>query len=353
MNGPVKILLKKLALFSVPFLILVSMYVYWDPFKVIYQYASYMSSYKKGVVRSASDIVSLNKDMVSTRNYMNKKDEQCYDSFILGSSRSMFYEISKWKKCVKSERCYHFDASAETLYGVGKKVELMDQQNTDIKNVLFILDRTLLAVTSNSKGQLYIKDPLLSGQNGFGYHLNFFKAFLSFKFFSAYIDYNLNKELKPYMHFILEDRPFTYDPITNECTLEEFEQNIQEDQVGYYSPKMRMFYKRSSVQAYSEPVIFEEQMKYLKTIKAIFDKKKSSYKIVVSPLYDQIGLNKKDLDILKEIFGETNVFDFSGKNRFTEDYHNYYESSHYRPFVADMIMDSVYFSDKKIINTIP
>ena len=40
--------------------------------------------------------------------------------------------------------------------------------------------------------------------------------------------------------------------------------------------------------------------------------------------------------------GKQNVFDFSGINFITNDYHNYYENSHYRPHVADYIMKEIY-----------
>lgn len=339
---PVRTFLKRLVLFSIPFVVLVLGYVCMDPFKVIFKYDNYMSSYKEGEVRSSHEIVSLNKDFVSTENFLDKKDKYQYDSFILGSSRSMFYPIATWKNLVHSDRCYHFDASAETLFGITKKVELMNKTHTPIKNVLIILDRTLLEFTDNSKGHLYIKDPVLSGQNGFGFHLNFFKAFLAPKFFTAYIDYNLHKEMKTYMKFILEERPFTYDPVTNECTLQHFEDMIAKDPELYYKNKMQLFFERGVTLQYSQPVIAETQRIDLQLIKHIFDEDHTNYKIVISPLYDQVAISKADLAALREIFGTENVFDFSGINRFTADYKNYYETSHYRPQVAIAIMDSVY-----------
>jgi len=342
MRSAVFTFLRRLVLFAIPFLVLVAGYVYMDPFKVIFHYDNYMSSYKEGETRSSHEIVSLNKDFVSTENFLDKKDKYRYDSFILGSSRSMFYPVATWKTLVGSEHCYHFDASAETLFGITRKLQLMNNTRTPIKNVLIVLDRTLLQFTDNSKGHLYIKDPKLSGQNAFGFHLNFFKAFLAPKFFTAYIDYNLHKEMKTYMKFILEERPFTYDPVTNECTLQHFEDMIAKDPQSYYGNKMQLFYKRGEEQKYSEPVIGAEQRMDLQIIIDIFRRNHTQYKIVISPLYDQLALNKEDLAALREIFGAENVFDFSGINKFTADYRNYYETSHYRPQVAIAIMDSVY-----------
>jgi hypothetical protein len=255
----------------------------------------------------------------------------------------MFYQIDEWKKHINSTRCYHFDASAETLFGVAKKIELLQNENIDMKNALVILDRTLLEIVSNSKGHLYVKHPILSGQNSFGFHLNFFKAFLAPKFFTSFFDYRINRTIRPYMKFILEDRPFTYDPLTNECTLQPYEDMIAKDPQSYYKAKMSLFYKRSSTQLYSSPVIGNDQKALLKNMKDIFDRKKTNYKIVISPLYDQQAISRDDLFVLKEIFGTDRVFDFSGRNIYTENYMNFYESSHYRPSVATAIMDSIYF----------
>ena len=70
----------------------------------------------------------------------------------------------------------------------------------------------------------------------------------------------------------------------------------------------------------------------------------TQYKVVISPLYDQIKFNPSDLQVLQEIFGRQNVYDFSGSNAITSDYHNYYEESHFRPVIAQRLMDSIYFN---------
>lgn len=60
-------------------------------------------------------------------------------------------------------------------------------------------------------------------------------------------------------------------------------------------------------------------------------------------MYDQLKINEEDLEYLKTLFGDVNVFDFSGINKFTNDYKNYYEASHYRPHVTKEIMEKIYY----------
>ncbi len=83
-------------------------------------------------------------------------------------------------------------------------------------------------------------------------------------------------------------------------------------------------------------------MALLRNMKKIFDQQHTQYRIVISPLYDQVKLSSRDVTVLQNIFGSENVFDFSGINTITADMHNYYEGSHYRPHVARQIMDSIY-----------
>jgi hypothetical protein len=45
---------------------------------------------------------------------------------------------------------------------------------------------------------------------------------------------------------------------------------------------------------------------------------------------------------LQGIFGKENVYDFSGINEFTEDYHNYYEAGHYRPLLGNKLLERIY-----------
>jgi hypothetical protein len=53
-------------------------------------------------------------------------------------------------------------------------------------------------------------------------------------------------------------------------------------------------------------------------------------------------MNVNDLRYLTNLFGKENVYDFSGINEYTESIYNYYENSHYRPYVADEIMKKLY-----------
>jgi hypothetical protein len=102
-----------------------------------------------------------------------------------------------------------------------------------------------------------------------------------------------------------------------------------------------MFYERQAEKTDSVARIKEEHLFMLKEIKRILVKNKTNYKVIISPLYEQTKLNKHDINILTSIFG-LNLYDYSGKNNFTENKLNYYETSHYIPSVGDSILQMIY-----------
>ena len=84
----------------------------------------------------------------------------------------------------------------------------------------------------------------------------------------------------------------------------------------------------------------------------MFKRHNTCYRVVVSPLYDQIKMNPEDVKALGEIFGAENVFDFSGVSEFTSDYRNYYDDSHYRPNVAREVLNIAYGKKQETLQDI-
>lgn len=343
----IRLFVGKLLLFSIPFLLFVGFYFYLDPFKVVKHYDSYY--------RTGPNYITLNKDYVSTENWINHHEKYNYDSYIFGNSRSMFYEIATWKKYIGTDSCscYHFDASGESLYGVARKFSFLAEQKAKIKNALIILDQGLLNKADNSAGHLFIKDPRLSGESNLGFQIDMMKDFFDFDFLRALLDFKISGKIKDYMkkQYLLDERPFQYDNVTNEVRLAYYDEMISKDPAEYYEPRDYIFVPRdTTVQIVGEPVIKSPQMQLLDTIRRILQENQADCKVVVSPLYDQKKINPADLQILRSVFGAKNVFDFSGINSITRNKYNYYEISHYRPHVADHIMNIVYGGDRQASN---
>lgn len=327
-------LLIKFTLFCMPFICFIVLYMYFDPFKVLKKYKSYYPTN-----------VGLDRDYVSTQTFINNSTTYKYNSFIFGNSRSIFYNVDTWAKYINTTKCYHFDASGESLLGVYRKIKFLDDRNNEMSNVLIILDYTLIQQTKDKKEHLFISHPELSNQNYLSFQTVFFKTFLSKDFLIAYFDYKIDNKVKDYMkeNNLLSDIPMVYNLKYNEIRYKYFEELISTNPSKYYDTKrMKLFYKRDSIQKFSPQIITKVQLDMFKEIRRIFVKRKTNYKIIINPLYDQLKINREDLKILFALFGNDNVFDFSGINYITNNYKNYYETSHYRPKIANFILNKIY-----------
>lgn len=335
--------IKKLLNFSffltIPFLALLCLYIILDPFKVLKSYDSFYDI-------NSSGWVGINKDFVSTTTFIRNSEKIDYNSFIFGNSRSIFYQIVDWKKHLDSDsKCYHFDASGEALWALNKKIEFIDKQGNNLNNILLILDYETIIQDKPKEGHLFIiSPPLVNNSNLFDFHKTFYFTFLNPKFLYAYLDFKLSGKVKPYMRKsnLLGDRPRNYDITTNEIRFDYFEKLIEEDKY-YTTERLSVFYDRDTLtQNYSSQSIFEGQKKIFKNIQSILKKHNSKIRVIISPLYNQQKINENDLIYLRSIFGHNNVFDFSGINEYTNNYINYYESSHYRPHIARKLMEIAY-----------
>jgi hypothetical protein len=330
----------KIIVFFIPFMVITVLYFILDPFKVLYTYNSYFDS-------SVNGVVFLNTDYVSTKNFDNHYDEFRYNSFIFGNSRAWFYQLSDWKKHIGKESAYHFETAGEALYSIHKKVLYLDKKGVDIKNALLVLDHEILVQDGPKDGHLGIIAPqLVKNQNLLSFHIASLKGFFNIEFLFAYFDFTISGKVKAYMmrHKLLDHRPFTYDYKSNELKYVHYEKLILRNEY-YTEERMKVFFDRDSIPSITTVSISENQKLMLGDILTVFEKHETNFKIIISPLYNQKKLAHEDLIYLKSLFGGQNVFDFSGKNSFTEDYQNYYESSHYRPHVAEKMLEIVYRND--------
>ena len=334
-----KRLLIKLLIFTFPIYTVLLFYFITDPFKVLYKYDAYYENNRPwGIV--------LNKDFVSVESFLQNRDKYHYDAYIFGNSRSMFYPAAVWRQYIgDSANVFHFDANSESLFGIYRKIKLIDSLHAPFKDALIVLDKEVLSWTENSAGHLFIKDYRLTAQSWLSFQLVFFKDFItSPKFITACLDYKLSRRIKPYMFAdrMLSRTRVGYDARINEISFGNLEDSIVQHTQAYYSGKESIFYARSSQPVVSDAVIKTRALAQLTAIRDILKKNNTRYRIVISPLYDQKRLSPDDLNVLKQLFGQEQVFDFSGINPFTADKTNYYENAHYRPQVAREILRSIY-----------
>lgn len=325
-------------LFASPIIIVLGLYVVLDPFRVV---RNYEDPTKNG-------FIILNKDHVSTELYLGKAPKQQYNSFIFGSSRTMAYRHSDWLTHLpKGAVPFSFDAHQETLWGIEKKVRTLDKLGTPLDNIVLLIDplNTFTPMT-NSSGQLYIKDPRISGESKFVFQKSFLESWFSDLFFVKYLDYTFFGTVRPYMEGMLTiDNSNLVDPVSGERNID-IEASVQLDEDAFYNERSANFYARDTTQFVNYPaMITSEHEVALNYIAAVFRDHGSLYEIVISPAYDLQAIAPEDKEKLVSIFGKEHVHDYSGMNSITTNQHNYFESSHYRPHVGRWILDDIYNKD--------
>jgi transposase len=102
------------------------------------------------------------------------------------------------------------------------------------------------------------------------------------------------------------------------------------------------FGKRPRLEQQSRPLITPEFEDILNKIAQLLKKHKTNFKIIITPAYNQIRINEADLALIEKIFLKENVFNFSGKNIFTEDKYNFSDINHFDEIVGWKMLDEIY-----------
>lgn len=316
------------------FILSIMTFILIDPFMII--------GNNRGKIKLNSQYnITWNRDFQTTELFLKNYSTKKYNSFILGNSRSFFYRCNTWDKFINGN-CYHFNASAESLFGIESKIRFLKKKNVNIDNLLIILDHGTLSEINNTNGHIFIKHPEISNESWLTFYKTMFSAFTP-RYHISLIDLIFTGKRKNYMiNYGITDNVWKHNTETNELTYFLYDSIINDNKINYYNSKKEIFYNRDTIQLYYNPVIYEKQKELLENIYIILKQKKTNYKIIINPLYDQKCINKQDLKYLEELFGRENVYDFSGINKFTNDYQNYYETSHYRTNVADSILEVLY-----------
>lgn len=324
---------------AIPILALLIMYITDDPYKVLYSYGKYTDYYAQDMPQ-----VSVNRDFASTEIFLLNYKQQKYNSFVFGSSRSLFIHCPEWEKYIKGS-CFHYDGSAESLFGIAGKLRLLNRLNVHIKNCIIVLDPALLSITGNESSHLKMKHPLVSGESRLKFQYVFLSTFLSNKFFMPYIAAKLGLEAPDWLEFptFFGKLGFHYDTLTNDVYFSSVDAQLKADENGFYEKYAGVFSPRdSSKRNIMEPVISARQKEMLNDVFNILKSDNADYKILIYPNYNEKRFNPDDLKALEEIFGNETVFDYSGVNKFTIDSHNYYDSVHCRPIVGEQILREIY-----------
>lgn len=332
--------IRKTALMLSPLLLLLGAYFYIDPFKVVRTYDVFYDP-------KQAWWVGLDADYTATCTYDRQYPRYRYDAIIFGNSRSRFYACDDWLQYLPGGSSpYHFDANGESLYAMMRKVQYVERQGHPLHHALFVIDRELLAQDKAATKHNNTIAPQLEGNTLLAQarlQIASLRAWFNLQFIYAYADASLTNEIKPYMmKRMLLCKPYDYYQPTNEERQTDVERRIAAG-TYYDEPDIQAaFAGKQHPGEVSPPTIKAPQLEQLRTIRDVLQRQRTDYRIVVSPLYDQIKLHPQDLARLQEIFGVDRVFDYSGVNAITSDRHYFLEPFHYRTLAGRRILSEIY-----------
>lgn len=310
----------------------------WDPFKVFRFHDEF---YGNTIITGNRESICL--ELLKRRNADNKKVE----NVIIGNSRSQAFKTDKWSQYVgvDTNTCFHYDGSSYGLYRTSNALQYLLENNARIKNVLIVMDVEYFTEIANPGKYMYIQPPEVSKENNLYYYLQFIKAGTHPVFLTSYLIRQLTGKHFGFMKYYLSAENGNHR--SNNATADlyySYDDKICRDSIGYYLEKVNngVFYNRDKQLRVAESTIGKEQVVLLTKMASSLQKKSINIKIVIAPLYNQIKINPKDLQQLHNFFGKENVYDFSGINEYTKNIGNYYETSHFRPAIADEILKELY-----------
>ncbi len=332
-----KILMFKIFVASFPLAVLLIVYTITDPFKVIYHY--HFNNYYNW------QHWELNRDYVSTENLKRRIiTKDIPNSYIFGNSRSLVFRTNSWEKYLgENAKAFHWDAATESLYGIERKINYLSEKHIPIKNVLIVLDESILKKTGNDRDILRIKHPEVSKDGKFNFYSTFISGYLSNLFFWKQIDFLLSKKIKNYMKDIFSIMPGDAfnESYGNNYYFQKYDSLLKSDSILFYKNRVKLF--APVKKSYNSPATIKaKQLTLLNEINLILKRNNTNVKIIISPLFDQLKLNSLDLVTLELLFGKNTIHDYSGENAITSCPCNYYEESHYKPSVAEKIMNEIY-----------
>jgi hypothetical protein len=295
-------------------------YIVSDPFKTISNF-------------NLKRFSTVNRDYLSIELFLKNYTDINYDSFIFGSSRACGINTYHWKSYLKDDsKPFLFQAWGETVTGIYQKLKFLDNKNIDINNAIILIDIPgSFSHIQEPMTALAIKHYKLSGLSWIQY-----QAVLFYSFLKPSQIFKSTKEI-----FIQTEYIVGFDTITNDWFLSNKDTwNVKPKQDSTLNKSK--FFERKNIQTFSEKLINSSFRDMLFEIYNILKKHNTIYKIIISPSYDQIAINRQDLLTLKQIFGRNNVYNYSGKNKLTDDKFNYMDINHFDLIVGWYMIEDIY-----------
>jgi len=284
-----------------------------------------------------SSEVEMNERFVKIE-YLEKNNHK-FNAYLFGSSRIGVTEPKTIEQYLPNSKFYNFTLSSANLYDFQKYLDFFIKNKYPINTLYLELDLDNMSRYGQDEfNYLYKPHPIVNSGSMTLFYLKYLVGFFPLITSSKIMDNINHKKSKQYQ---LDKGTWTLDK--NEISLAK---NCKE-----YIAKVPSFnFKNRRVRRY---VTANSSIKALSKIVELCANHHIKLYVFISPH------NHNDMDTfiledyrhyLRDISNIVSFYDFSGYNSVTENDCNYYEKTHYRPLVGELIAGKI-FNDKNI--TIP
>jgi len=251
-----------------------------------------------------------------------------FDCFLFGSSRTAAFHVEKIPTGKFFNMSYSSGIPAQHL----AILKAFLRKGVKIKSVLIGLDEFCfnLPGSDNQKSLIRIMHPEAGGPSQWEIFLMYFFRKPGLQELTLWKNRVLSGQMKG--RIILDEQGVNLGWWEKEQTIEKGGRPIFDFTIKKYEPIVY------------DPRKMDEAFAVIESIIALSRTHHFSLTFFVTPLYTQLYLNNAEslLTVKERLAKLTDFWDFSGFNSVTTNALNYYEESHYRYRVGDMIIDRLY-----------
>ena len=329
----------------VPTLILVGLYVWFDP---MYDLRSRSVSPDGGFLP--------NKGNVTVNNFITHNPERHYDSFMVGSSITISFQIADWLKYLPAgSRPFNFDSSAMSIAQMRDYIEWLTVNADSVRNVLIIIEPHILHHNEefHESNSIVFRTPSTvesSPIKSLKTRWLMFSHWYSWGNLSGWVLASLNQNRINELignRYPLDVTISKYDPIINEESNPRIAEILERkaDSLEKMNPHWAMDKQPYEENGVFPPLIDESMSNDLKGMADILRDRNVSWKFVIIPEKKGKQLNPSDKEVLITILGD-NLLDISSPEspayKLIRNPYNFFDDVHYTPRACRLIYPMIY-----------
>ncbi len=265
-----------------------------------------------------------------------------YNAYLFGSSRIGTTAPDAIEKYIPDSHFYNLSVSAANMEDYLSHLQYFIKKGYSVDTLYLQIDfvDTLIDYGHPIDRYLTKKHPDVTGDSLFGYYLSYLTLFSSLNLKGKLIR-NVDRENPSYLlqkrRYDLEDTG-TWARANKEAALQRDPDAYIKSVTSFQSPARKNMYTKNRVKYPQIIAAFEEidQLCRSNDIELIVFTTPHNHNMMH-------GVNTADaMAFLKDLTMVHDIWYFSGYNSITIDDRNYYESSHYRPYIGNLIAKKIF-----------